>query len=96
MADTHPIYQRPVIHCGKCSHPLVFPRKKETDAADIAAGRAVLAECVPCATAIQVPAELLKPSDHRYAPTTIARPWGVPKAVLTKEQEQMLKPPQTA
>lgn len=90
MADTHPIYQRPVIHCAKCHHPLVFPRKKETDASDVAAGRAVLAECVPCAVAVQVPAELFKASDHTHVSTTIARPWPTPKVVLTDEQKALL------
>lgn len=90
MADTHPIYQRPVIHCGKCNHPLVFPRKKSLDDADIAAGVAVLGECVPCATAIKVPTTLFAPSGHTHAPTTIARPWPAPRAILTEEQKRAL------
>jgi RNase P subunit RPR2 len=90
MDDTHPIYQRPIIHCAKCHHPLVFPRKKETDAEDIQNGVAVLAECVPCAVAVQVPASMFQPSAHTHVDTTVARPWPIPRAVLTDEQKNML------
>lgn len=75
MADTHPIYHRPVIHCGKCNHPLIFPRKRDVDAAAIKAGKAVLAECTVCAVAVQVPAAAFAPAGHADVATTIARPW---------------------
>jgi hypothetical protein len=91
MADTHPIYQRPVIHCAKCHQPLVFPRKKETDAEDIKNGVAVLGECIPCAVAVQVPASMFAPSGHTHANTTEARPWPVPRAQLTDEQKKALR-----
>jgi hypothetical protein len=90
MADTHPIFQRPVIHCGKCSNPLVFPHKREVNSQKIAAGQAVLGECAFCAAAVEVPAEMFKPSAHTHANTTVARPWPTPKAVLTAEQKALL------
>lgn len=90
MADTHPIFTRPIPHCGKCGRPLIQPNKKVSDAADIAAGRAVLAECIVCAVAIQVPAEHFKPSAHTDVPTTEARPWPAPKAVLSDAQKAAL------
>jgi hypothetical protein len=65
-AKTHPIYHRPSLHCGKCHNLLVFPRKKETDNAEIAAGRAVLAECVTCAVGVMIPPELFTPSSHKH------------------------------
>lgn len=90
MADTHPVFQRPVLHCGKCERQLIFPRKREVDSEDIKRGRAVLAECNVCCVAIQVPAELFKPSAHTHVNTTEARPWPVPKAVLSDEQKKQL------
>lgn len=90
MSGTHPVFVRPVIHCGKCERPLILPRKRTTDAEDIAAGRAVLAECTVCAVAVQVPAAMFKPSAHTHIPTTIARPWPEPKAILTSEQRAAL------
>lgn len=90
MADTHPIYQRPVIHCAKCGHALVFPHKRQVNCEKIAAGHAVLGECVPCAVAVEVPAELFQESAHTHAATTIARPWPTPKAVLSEEQKKLL------
>jgi len=81
MADTHPIYQRPRIHCARCDHALVFPHKRADDAEAIKAGHAVLAECVVCAVAVQVPAEMFKPSAQTHVQTTIARPRSTTNAV---------------
>lgn len=67
----HPIYHRPLLHCGKCHHLLVFPRKKTSDEADIQAGRAVLAECVTCAVGVMVPAALFAPSAHKQVTTIV-------------------------
>lgn len=90
MADTHPIFQRPVQHCGKCGNPLIFPHKRETNSEKIASGHAVLAECTKCMVAVEVPAEHFKPTAHTHVNTTIARPWPQPKAVLTAEQRKAL------
>lgn len=67
----HPIFHRPSLHCGKCGHLLVFPRKKTSDEADIQAGRAVLAECVTCAVGVMVPAALFAPSAHKQVQTIL-------------------------
>lgn len=71
MADQHPIYQRPVIHCGMCQNPLIFPWKKEAIAA---APHTVLAECTKCGVAVQVPKGMLTPLSTIPVDKTEARP----------------------
>lgn len=95
MAFTHPIFTRPVFHCGGCGNPLQFPYRRDVIAQKIADGHAVLGECNKCSVAVEVPAGLFAPSSHTHAPTTIARPWppGAPVAVLTDEQKKLLGHP---
>jgi hypothetical protein len=77
---SHPIYHRPQLHCGKCNHLLVFPRKAITDEADIQAGRAVLAECVTCAVGVMIPASFFTPSPHKHVQTiTVTHEMRVPR-----------------
>ena len=65
----HPIYHLPQLRCGKCNNILAQPRNKKAVDADIAAGRAVLMECITCAVGLPVPAELFKASDHIHLDT---------------------------
>lgn len=69
LVNNHPVYHRPFLHCGKCQMPLTFPRKAETDEADVRAGKAVLAECITCAVGVMIPAEMLIPTVHTRVST---------------------------
>lgn len=91
MDSMHIVYQHPVIHCGKCQGSLVFPRKRDENAAAVLAGEEVLAECINCSIAVMVPAALLRPSQIVDVKRTEARPWTGPHAaVLTEEHKKAL------
>ena len=75
MSDTHPIYHKPSLTCGRCHAPLVFPLRKDEQGKLIQEGKTVLAECNPCGIAVEVPAEMFDSGPVHHVDTTVARPW---------------------
>jgi hypothetical protein len=71
--DQHPVFVQPKLHCGRCGHPLLFPKKVENDDPSGVA----LAECNVCCTAVNVPLSALAPHAPFHCEVTVARPWAV-------------------